>query len=112
LDFHGISRFSAVFIINYLNAWRYKSETIDTFNLSFLLTDPTKKNPKLAAEKKLRKNRGIFFFQWKHDPNTLERTKVYCVGLKVQFCWTKIVRLNIRNVKFCRTKNAFCWTIF
>jgi hypothetical protein len=30
LDFHGISRFSAVFIINNLNALKYKSETMDT----------------------------------------------------------------------------------
>jgi hypothetical protein len=29
LDFHGISRFSAVFIINNLNVWRYKSGTMD-----------------------------------------------------------------------------------
>jgi hypothetical protein len=43
--------------INNLNAWRYKSETMDTFNLSFFLIDPTK-NPKLALAKKMRKNRG------------------------------------------------------
>jgi hypothetical protein len=28
------------------------------------------------------------------------RTKMYFVGLKMQFCWTKNVRLNIRNVGF------------
>jgi hypothetical protein len=47
LDFHGSSRFSAVFIINNLNAWRYNSGTIDVgflINVGFLLTDPTK-NP-------------------------------------------------------------------
>jgi hypothetical protein len=30
LDFHGISRFSAVFIINNLNAWRFHSGKMDT----------------------------------------------------------------------------------
>jgi hypothetical protein len=44
LDFHRISRFSAVFMINNLNAWRYHSGTrIQKVNLGFLLTDLTKK---------------------------------------------------------------------
>jgi hypothetical protein len=50
LDFHGISRFSAVFIINNLNAWRYKSRTMETkslFRLSFNRFDK-KKTPTLA----------------------------------------------------------------
>jgi hypothetical protein len=42
LDFHIISRFSAVFIIINLNASRYKSGTMNTKSL-LLLTDPTKK---------------------------------------------------------------------
>jgi hypothetical protein len=42
LDFHGISRFSVVFIINNLNAWRYKSGTMYTksiFRLSYNRSD-------------------------------------------------------------------------
>jgi hypothetical protein len=49
LDFHGISSFSDVFIINNLNAWRYKSGTMYTknlFRLSFIRSD--KKTPTLA----------------------------------------------------------------
>jgi hypothetical protein len=30
IGFHGINRFSAVFIINNLNVWRYSSGTMDT----------------------------------------------------------------------------------
>jgi hypothetical protein len=46
LDFHRISLFDAVFIINNLNASRYKSGTMNTkslFRLSF--ADSTKKTP-------------------------------------------------------------------
>jgi hypothetical protein len=49
LDFHGISRFSAVFIINNLYAWRYTSGTMNRkslFRLSFNSSD--KKAPTLA----------------------------------------------------------------
>jgi hypothetical protein len=41
---------------------------------------------------------------------------MHFVGLKIQFCWTKNVRLNIRNVGLnfissdYRIENAFCWT--
>jgi hypothetical protein len=51
LDFHGISRFSAVFIINNLNAWRYNSGTMNTkslFRLSFNRSD--KKNPNISMK--------------------------------------------------------------
>jgi hypothetical protein len=49
LDFHGISRFSAVFIINNLNALGYNSGTMDTrtlFRLYFNRSD--QKTPTLG----------------------------------------------------------------
>jgi hypothetical protein len=42
LDFHGIGRFSAVFIFNNLNALRYKSGTMNTKILGFLLRSDKK----------------------------------------------------------------------
>jgi hypothetical protein len=52
LDFHRISRFSAVFIINNLNVSRYKSGTMDTRSLfrliSFNRSDKKKHQPTLA----------------------------------------------------------------
>jgi hypothetical protein len=47
LDVHGISRFSAVYIINNLNALRYNSVTMDTkslFGLSFNRSDKDNAN--------------------------------------------------------------------
>jgi hypothetical protein len=47
LDFHGISGFSDVFIINNLNAWRFKSGTMNTkslFRLSFNRSDKKTRN--------------------------------------------------------------------
>jgi hypothetical protein len=57
LDFHGISRFSAVFIINTLNAWRYNSGTMyakSLFRLSFNRSD--KKTPTLAFQNLFERN--------------------------------------------------------
>jgi hypothetical protein len=53
LDFHGVNCFSAVFIINHLNAWRYKSGTMNTkilFRLSFN-----------RSEKKTQHYVGVYF---------------------------------------------------